>query len=70
MQGEFDQQEVGDVEEELVVLGVVWGWNDELVEDAFCGDFVLMGEGNGGSSLECALVPRSDKLRTSNLDTR
>ena len=70
MQGEFDQQEVGDVEEELVVLGVVWGWNDELVEDAFCEGFVSMGEGNGGSFLEYALVPRSDRLRTSSLDTQ
>ena len=58
------------VEEGLVELGVVWGWNDELVEDAFCGGFVSMGEGNGGSFLEYALVPRSDRLRTSSLGTQ
>ena len=70
MQGEFDQQEVDEVGEELVVLGVVWGWNDELVGDAFCGGFVSMGEGNEDSSLQYVLVPRSDRLRTSSLGTQ
>ena len=70
-QGGFDQQGVVVVEEEgLVELGLVWEWIVGLVKDAFFGGFVSMEEGNEDSFLQCVLVPRSDKLRTSSLGTQ